>query len=373
MAVVDYKCLNCNAKLEFKADKQLWHCDYCQSEYTLQELEAAYADRDNQSDAVDDSTHSHDWAPHRHTHEEFQPQGEAVEESLIREWHCDNCGAEIIGDQSTVATHCAYCGNTAIMPRQLEGSYRPEMLIPFSITREQAEQALVDRVKKLKFVSNYFIEQKQLEKLTGIYVATWLYDTEAHVKATLSGERVSTRRVGDIEETKHQIYQIERDVNFDFKGVPVDASKKMDDTLMEAIEPFDYKKMQPFAMPYLSGYFADRYDEKAEDRRQRADERIEKTAQNLLMESVTGFSNVKVIDSDLDIVPKNIVYALLPVWLMSVKWEGKDYLFAINGQTGKFVGDLPIDTTLQRKSVGTFALIGTIVFIIGAFLFKMFM
>jgi hypothetical protein len=38
-----------------------------------------------------------------------------------------------------------------------------------------------------------------------------------------------------------------------------------------------------------------------------------------------------------------ITYALLPVWLLNTVYKGKTYTFAMNGQTGKFVGNLPID------------------------------
>lgn len=372
MAVIDYKCLNCNAKLEFKADRQLWHCDYCQSEYTLGQLEAAYADRDEEEAQAHGHQHSHD---HGHIHEEKvrTGSGELLDETQIQEWHCDNCGAEIIGDVTTVATHCAYCGNTAIMPKQLEGTYRPDVVIPFAVTKEQAEQALVNRVKSLKYVPPFFIEKKQTEKLMGVYVATWLYDTEVHAQARFSAENVSKSRSGDYETTTRKIYQLEREADFTFTRVPVDGSQKMDDTLMEAIEPFDYDRLEPFKLPYLSGFFADRYDEDAESRRERALERVKATAIKLLRESVTGYNNVQIQDEDYRVRQTKIVQALLPVWLMSVTWEGKNFLFAVNGQTRKFVGDLPLDKSLQMKTVLKGVAVGAILALIGAFVFRYFM
>ena len=36
-------------------------------------------------------------------------------------------------------------------------------------------------------------------------------------------------------------------------------------------------------------------------------------------------------------------YALYPVWLLNTSYKGEKYTFAMNGQTGKFIGNLPVD------------------------------
>ena len=49
----------------------------------------------------------------------------------------------------------------------------------------------------------------------------------------------------------------------------------------------------------------------------------------------------------------NVVkYALMPVWLMSAEYKEKTYQYALNGQTGKFVGKLPVS---KGRVVGLFA------------------
>ena len=129
----------------------------------------------------------------------------------------------------------------------------------------------------------------------------------------------------------------------DFTRVPVDGSQKMPDAHMDSIEPYDYSEITPFSVAYLPGYLTDRFDMDVAACQPRATERMKSTAQSELRNTVTGYDSVSsgvcTVDEDL----KEVSYALLPVWMLHTKWNDQDFLFAMNGQTGKLIGDLPID------------------------------
>ena len=132
----------------------------------------------------------------------------------------------------------------------------------------------------------------------------------------------------------------------------VDGSTKMPNGHMDAIEPYDYRAFQPFSTAYLPGYMADKYDEDADTCQARAHSRMQNSVSSELSASITGYSSVSTLSENIHIDYTAKHYALLPVWMLHTKWQGKDYLFAMNGQTGKLVGDLPVD---KRKVAAWFA------------------
>ena len=138
-----------------------------------------------------------------------------------------------------------------------------------------------------------------------------------------------------------------------FTRVPVDGSSKMPDDYMDSIEPFHYEELTPFSTAYLPGYFADKYDVSAEDSIHRVDERVRNTMERCLRDTVLGYETVLERNKHVHLNHGQVKYALLPVWLLSTKWNNQNYLFAMNGQTGKFVGDLPIDPKKRWRHFGT--------------------
>ena len=123
----------------------------------------------------------------------------------------------------------------------------------------------------------------------------------------------------------------------------MDGSTKMDDTLMESIEPFDFSQAVEFQTAYLSGYLADKYDVDSEQSVARANERIKRSSEEAFESTVNGYASVTPVASNINLQNGVAKYALYPVWLLNTSWNGQKYTFAMNGQTGKFVGDLPLD------------------------------
>ena len=165
-----------------------------------------------------------------------------------------------------------------------------------------------------------------------------------------------------------EYYRVSRSGNVNFEKVPVDGSSKMPDAHMDAIEPYDYEKMVPFSMSYLPGFLADKYDVTPEECAGRVETRCRNSAIAAMESTVVGYSTCTVNHADVDIRRKEPEYALLPVWLLSTKWQDKNYLFAMNGQTGKLIGDLPVSKgRLAAWFIGLFAILTAL----GSMLFEL--
>ena len=337
MDVVNYQCPNCDAPLKFSSKSQQWDCEFCGSGFKLEDLQGQEAKGEGTVSGGEYDAKENEWR-------EEELQGMKV-------YSCEQCGGEIIADETTSASFCPYCGNTAIFSKQFEGAYRPESVIPFKQDKKQAKEAFKAFCKGKWLIPKDFTSANKIEQITGVYVPFWIYDCKADSDITFHGTKVKTWKQGDYQYTKTDYYAIKRAGEMSFDQVPADGSTKMDDNLMSAIEPFDYKETTPFSSAYLSGYLAEKYDQSADDVKPRVDERMRNSVVRVLQDSVHGYSSVNVAQNITNLNYGKTRYVLLPVWMLASKYKGKDYMFAMNGQTGKMVGNLPISV---GRTVATF-------------------
>jgi len=353
-----YQCPACTGPLRFSAATGKLECEYCGSTYTTEEVEAIFGAKDaaaadahaaaEAKRAAEPQTDESEWDTSGFTGD----WGEAA--NGMRVFSCPSCGAELICEATTAATSCPYCGNSAIVPGQFRGALKPEFVIPFKIQKEDAIAALKKHYEKKYLLPKLFSSQNQLEKVQGIYVPFWLFDGEAMGNAEFHTTRVHTEKTSSEEITTTDHFVVHRAGTVAFEKVPVDASKKMPDDYMDSIEPFDYGELKDFSTAYLPGYLADKYDVTVEDCRERADTRCRETTETALMDTVNGYDTITTVQQDIKLRRGKVHYALLPVWMLTTKWGGTNYLFAVNGQTGKVAGKLPID---KKKLAATFAAI----------------
>jgi len=266
----------------------------------------------------------------------------------MRAYDCPSCGAQLMVDQVTAVTSCPYCGNNTVLPGQLSDVLKPDYIIPFKLDKNAAIAALKEYYGGKRFLPKGFSEESHLEEVQGVYVPFWLYTGEATGDFTF--EATNSRTWSDSRnmytETDH--YELRRVGSMDFYRVPVDGSTKMPDAHMDAIEPFDYSELVPFSVAYLPGYLTDRYDLDVEECDPRARTRVENTCANAIAASISGFETVTPKSGETDVRWSNVSYALMPVWMLHTTWNDNDYLFAMNGQTGRLIGDLQIDPMKVR-------------------------
>ena len=369
--VTNYQCPACTGPLHYSAKSGKLECDYCGSSFDVAEIEALYARKEAEAAAAKqaaDAKAEAKQAAKAEAAEAAAASGGWDTSDLSRDWgaeadglrvySCPSCGAELICDQSTAATACPYCGNPAIVPGQFSGALRPDYILPFRLSKDDAVQALRAHYKGKPFLPRSFTSANHIEQIQGVYVPFWLFDGGAEGAASYRASNTNVYETGDYEITETRHYHVVRAGSLAFEKIPVDASSKMPDDHMDSIEPFDYTQMQPFSTAYLPGYLADKYDVTVDDSRARADRRSRETLENALRETVTGYGTCVTDRTDIRLHRGKVHYALLPVWMLSTKWNGESFLFAMNGQTGKLVGDLPTD---RGRYWGTFGAIAGVV------------
>lgn len=357
--VTNYQCPACTGPLNFDPETGKLGCEFCGSSFELSYIEELYAPKEEAAveasakaetkdgEGWDASGISDDW-------------GEDA--NGMKTYSCPSCMAELICDATTAATSCPYCGNPTVVPGQFAGALKPEYVIPFKLKKEDAVAALKKHYGKRFFLPKTFKDSNHIEKIQGVYVPFWLFDGEAEGDGVYDATRSRTYTRGDYEITETDHFVVRRSGDLAFEKIPVDGSTKMPDAHMDSIEPFDYSELKPFSTAYLPGFLADKYDVTIEASQQRADKRCGATLEGELRKTVHGYHTVVPRHNNFNILRGKVHYALLPVWLLNTKWNGQDFLFAMNGQTGKMVGDLPVD---KKKYWFTFFAIGILLSIIG--------
>ena len=346
--VTNYKCPSCTGPLHFESSSGKMECEYCGSVFTVNEIEALYQAKDEQAEAAFNAaqqTESELTGDSLDVDWDLSQAGSAwgAESDGLRAYNCPSCGAELICDATTAATSCPYCANPTIIPGQLSGTLMPDLIVPFALDKNAAKAALREHFKGKKLLPRAFSSENHLDEVKGVYVPFWLFDADCDADMSFNASRVRTWSDQYYRYTETRYYRLYRSGFVRFGNVPVDGSLKMPDELMESLEPFDTGRAVAFKKAYLSGYFADRYDVSAENCVQRANERVKQSTVQAFSETTGGYSGVMNTGSNIRLRNARAKYALLPVWILNTSWHGKNYQFAMNGQTGKFVGDLPTD------------------------------
>ena len=263
--------------------------------------------------------------------------------SRLRAYACPSCGAGIVCDDTTAAASCPYCGSRTIVPGNLSGQLKPDYVLPFKLDREAAKKALLDYYRKKRLLPKTFSEANHIGEIKGVYAPFWLYDGDAEADICYHATKVKSQISGDYKITHTDHYRVTRQGNIAFRKVPVDGSSKMPDNHMDSIEPYAYADLKPFSTGYLPGFLAEKYDEDAAVCAGRANKRISTSTETVFAATTKEYATVKKEYSNITLTKSGVKYALMPVWLLSTKWNGGNYLFAMNGQTGKLIGDLPVD------------------------------
>ncbi len=373
-----YQCPACTGPLHFAAGSGKLECEYCGSSYEVAEVEAFYAKKAEDSEPkltcpackvelnceemsgeatcpgcgaefemeelrayaaqmAEKGEDDMNWAT------EAGGQWQEGEADGLRIYGCKQCGGEIIADETTGATSCPYCGNPVVLTGHFAGLMKPDLVIPFKVDKKAAKEALQNHYKGKRLLPKVFKDQNHIEEVKGLYVPVWLFDADADASVQYEATKVRVWSDSEYNYTETRHYALIRDGVIGFENVPVDGSTKMDDTLMESIEPFDISDAVPFKTAYLPGYLVDKYDVDAQTSIGRANERIKRSTEDAFRDTVHGYNSVTTTDSNITLQNGRARYALYPVWILNTDWNGQKFTFGVNGQTGKVAGDLPMD------------------------------
>jgi len=333
----EYKCPCCGGAISFNSTAQKMKCPYCGTEFEMETLKAM----DEELKA--EQPESMEWD---------MPDGDTFKEdetAHMRVYTCQSCGGEIVGDENLGSSRCPYCDSTIVMKGMFAGDLKPDYVIPFKIDRNAAKEGLGRHLKGKRLLPKVFKDENHIDEIKGLYVPFWMFDSKADANARYDATKVKRWSDARYEYTETSYYSVSRAGNLLFENVPADGSSKMDDDLMESVEPFDFKGAVPFQTAYLAGYLADKYDVTAEENVDRVNARIKKSTEDVFRNTVQGYDTVNTVNCNVRLQGGKVKYVLCPVWILNTTWKGEKYVFAMNGQTGKFVGNLPLDKGAYRR------------------------
>lgn len=342
--VQNYKCPCCDAPLIFDAKSQKLLCNSCGNSFPVETLRHIQSD-----ETMSGGASKYDW-------EEYTGRSfENTDDIHLSDYSCPSCGAEISGDDTLGSAVCPYCGNSTVIKGQFEGSMRPDLVIPFKVVKKEAMEAFERDFKNAPFLPDSFKCKKKIEEMEGVYVPFWLFGCDCDVAVSYNAEHTVAWSDANYNYIKTDYYKLFRSGSVCFENIPVDASKKTDNTYMEAVEPYVYDDAVNFSSDYLSGYFADKFDVSAEESVERANERVKNSAVKLFGDTTNRYTAVLPESVRVGFSDGKIRYALLPVWMLNIKYSDKMYKFMINGQTGKVVGEYPVDNGKKWKYIAKIA------------------
>lgn len=344
MEALDNKCPACGAKIDFNPKNQKWDCKYCGSKFTLEEMQKyknASSEKEN-------------------TKKETPKPSKKEKIKDLDVYHCKNCGAQVMADETTTATFCVYCGSTAILKEKIMEGRTPTQIIPFKNVKQDAVEKFKGLSKNRPLMPKFFNEAKNIEKISGIYIPFWTYDLNVSGNIDFNYNRVTTWNDYNYSYTKTDTYLAKRNSTMNFEKVLVDGSSRFDDDLMDSLEPFNYNDLVEYNHAYLSGFLAEKYDVDEKIAIERANKRAVNTAIDTTKSTIRA-ANPTIAKNELTIKKLKNDYILLPVWMVNIKYKEKTYTFAMNGQTGKMVGNIPLS---MKKTIAFSILIFSIVEVI---------
>lgn len=325
--VLEYKCPCCDAPLVFGQQQKL-ACDSCGNEFELEAVQVYHQ--------AEDSSDSFTWE------ETSNPTWTEEEQKNLHSFECPSCGGQILADDTTAATFCPYCDNPAVLPGRVSGGIRPDAIIPFQNTLQDAKDSFQKLCKGKPLLPKDFASNHRLERISGLYVPFWLYSCGGNLRGRYRATRVHHWSDSRYHYTKTSHFLLARAARADFEAIPMDGSSKMDNVIMESIEPFNYQYLKDFAPGYLTGFLADKYDVEAKSGEERIRQRVNDTMSAQIASTCIGYTSVIPTSKNLNVEHSKAKYVLLPVWMLTTRYKDKLYTFAMNGQSGKMTGTFPI-------------------------------
>lgn len=352
----EYKCPCCGGAITFDSEIQKMKCPFCDTEFDVETLREYDAELNTPtSDEMSwESASKSEWLD--------------GEDGDVRAYICRSCGGEIICDVNTAATSCPFCSNPVVIMPKLAGELKPDTVIPFKLDKKAAKERFTGYLSKKRLLPKLFKDENHIDEIKGIYIPFWLFDSNADVAARYRATKVRFWSDSNFNYTETRHFLLKRSGSLKFENVPVDGSKKMEDELTESLEPYDCSEAVDFKTAYLAGYFADKYDVDAEESSGRANERVKHSAESAFENTINGYTGIVRENVNIKLNDGKVRYALFPVWLLNTTWKDKKYVFAMNGQTGKFVGDLPVDKAAAAKWLAVLTAIFSVVSYLGVFL-----
>ncbi len=328
-----YPCAKCGARLEFAPGTDSLSCPYCGNANTIVPTTGSVAELDYEAELAALASAA--------------PMRDA--ESMV----CTACAATVTKPAHVDAMSCPYCGSNIVATGSSTRQIKPRSLLPFKVTRQQADSAFRNWIKSLWFAPSALRREGRLDAaITGLYIPFWTYDCDATTRyrgqrgeyyyvtetytETVNGQ--SQTRTRQVRRTRW--YPAAGTVFNQFDDLLVLASRSLPQNIAAKLEPWDLPDLIPYSDDYLSGFVAENYQIDLPTGFETAKEMTLPTIDQTIRSDIGG--DEQQIDSrDPRYSAITYKHMLLPVWISSYRYMNKVYHFYVNARSGEVSGDRP--------------------------------
>lgn len=323
-----YKCSKCGGYMTFDASLGKLRCLSCKQEEVVEDYEAEFEGY------------------------ACQDEGNSYQDDEARQYLCRRCGSAIITDNRSAVSNCPFCGNLMTLGERLSGEDAPAQVIPFRISEKEAAKAFRKWRRKLPFSPHDFSRGEEAGKMLGIYFPVMCYDLRAQGEVTVSALRRERLNTPEDEREEISHYDLYRKNDLFFPQVLVSNSANISDSLLQKLCPFDFEHAQSFSTVHLSRCFSEKNVKSLEAVFPAAQKKAEKFVEEYILHSIHDYEEAVIDEKKYEIGKSAARYVLLPVWLVKHHGQEEEYIFAMNGQTGKVASDPPRSWVKVGTGVG---------------------
>ncbi len=341
-----FPCEQCGAKLKFSVATGELTCPYCTH---INHVERAFT-----------QVVEKDYEKALNTLEHLPQQPSALSSTK-----CPSCAATFELQENVHASLCPFCGSAVVNEVARYRPIKPQALLPFAISKDEARAIFKEWLKSHWFAPNklqhYGAEDSTLK---GVYIPYWTYDA-----STLS--RYNGRRGTLYYETQHYRVNINGRSQMRSRQVqrirwtPVSGSvdQLFDDVLVMASESLHYALLEwdlehlvNYDASFLSGYESEVYSIDLERGLERAKATMQYRIRAAIKRQIGGDRQEI---TGLQTAYSNITFKhiLLPVYASAFTFNNKVYSYVINGRNGAISGERPYSVVKIAAAVLSVVLI----------------
>lgn len=328
-------CKNCGGSLIYSPTEHAMFCKMCGSTFRPENVVSDSKELTEDVDAVSLS-------------DLFGIKEKSFHEFKV--YTCNTCGGDIVINDTEISTFCVYCGNPSVVFKRVSKEMKPDGIVPFSISKDEAKQLIRTRLSKRSFIPSK-LKAPDLIDIKGIYVPYWVVNCDFHDAVIIAGNEKYTKNA--------PLRHYGKAGDCSFATLPIEASLRLNDNISKRLEPFFFDDVKVFDEDYLNGFYSDTSDLSVNDLRtavlKRCDELFcEEVMKDISADNKRRFKSTPSVD-----IHEDAVYLLLPVWFYTFRYKDKLHTILVNGQTGKIVGAVPFS---KRKIAATAAVTALLLF-----------
>ncbi|HBS88555.1 MAG: hypothetical protein A2W91_18110 [Bacteroidetes bacterium GWF2_38_335] len=350
----DIACISCGSSLKFKPGSTMLKCDHCGAE--------------NPIDIKQENIEEIDFEKFLSENTVGQDKQEIV---TVK---CKGCGAETTFKPNVVSDFCAFCGTPMVVKEGTNKSViKPKSLLPFIYDSDKAFEQFRKWLRKLWFAPSGLKEfARQAERLQGMYIPYWTYDSKTD--SSYTGQRGDDYYVTETytDNGQSKTRQVKKTrwtfvsgrVNNIFDDILILASKSLPKKKADKLEPWDLKNLVPFDEKFLAGFKTESYQVELKDGFDQAKVIMDSEIRVTIKKNIGG-DHQRIFSVNTAYNDITFKHVLLPVWISAYRYKEKVYRFMVNARTGEVQGERPWSwVKIALAVVAGLAVIGGIVYLV---------